>query len=121
VDDGRILTAGADANRKMQWLGAFANKHFSGDELKEIKEILAALNQARQARNFILHASWATHIPSGDAVGASVKEKSDDPTLIVVERFSESKMQNICELIDAVKWVLMEWREKHEASREKSP
>src|SRR5436309_272703 len=32
VDDGRILTAGADANRKMQWLGAFANKHFSGDE-----------------------------------------------------------------------------------------
>jgi hypothetical protein len=50
-----------------------------------------------------------------------VREKSPDPTLIVVQQYPEDRMKIIFELIAAAKWVLIDWREKHEASRSRSP
>jgi hypothetical protein len=120
IDDGRIITAGADANRKIQWLQGFANKHLAGDELREMTEIFAAIDAARIDRNFIQHGSWGTLMPDAVPIAGSIKEKGDDPTEIVAETFPEERMRALWNNIHRCKFALMRWANRHAKNRGKT-
>jgi hypothetical protein len=121
IDDGRIITASADANRKLQWLNGFARKHLTGTEAEKMTGILEHIEVLRTERNFIMHASWCTHTKTGDPCGMSVKEKAADPTEIVMESFPLYRMEAIWNGIDMCKFALMAWANSHAEERAKPP
>jgi hypothetical protein len=113
LEDGRVMTAGADANRKLQWLGGFANKHLTGEELQSLKTILARIDEVRQDRNFAVHGSWGTIEPEGIPICFSVKEKSPDPTRVMAESFPRERMMQITRETNECRIALMEWANDH--------
>jgi hypothetical protein len=121
IDDGRVITSSTDATRKLQWLYGFAGKHLNGDEWDRLKAILEETDAVRLDRNFIVHGSWCTHVPTTDPMAMSVKEKGPDPTEIVSETFPPDRMRQIWETIDKCKFELMRWANAHSISRGKEP
>ena len=120
IDDGRIITAGADATRKIQWIDAFTKKHLKGEQLESIKAIVSKIGELRLDRNFIIHGTWATGF-WGDPISCSVKEKSPDPTEVVAESFPEWRMREIWEGINESKFALMGWANALQRARGRAP
>jgi len=113
IEDGRILTANADASRKLQWLGSFAKKNLAGSELDELKATFALIDAARQDRNFIIHGSWGLIMPGEIPMCMSVKEKGPDPTEIITESFPAERMEDIIRVTDKGRIALMDWANLH--------
>jgi hypothetical protein len=119
-DDGRVLTAKADANRKIQWLRALAKSHLSGEDLESLTNILNVVDTLKDDRNFVAHASWFTTVADNLPIGSSYREKAD-PGMVVAETFSADRMREVIRRIDTARFALVVWDELHKTSRGKSP
>lgn len=119
IEVGRIVTAKADANTKLQWLNAFAKVRLSGADLEALTVILGEIDLARDDRNFMMHGSWGTLQPDNVPTCASVRAKGN-PTEVVSETFSYERMDAIINSIENGRLGLMAWRKQLEASRQKS-
>ena len=116
MDDGRVFTAKADANRKIQWLCALARLKLSDAERDQIDPLLKELNELRVIRNFVVHGSWAILQPDGIHIAMSTWENSP-PGVVSSETFPDWRMEEIGRRIELAKIVIMSWEKKHAASR----
>ena len=58
LEDGRVITARADANTKLQWLRSLSKRHLKDTELLALTKILDVISDAQDDRNFIVHGVW---------------------------------------------------------------
>ena len=121
-EDGQILTARADANRKIQWIRALAKRHLSGDRQATLLQVMSTIDELKDDRNFVAHGTWFTaRTASGSVAAAASNREKTDPGTVVVETFTPDRMRAITQRIDMTKIVLMKWTEEHIASRGQSP
>ncbi len=114
LEDGRVLTARSTAQIKLQWLRSFSRRHIKGSELEALNDILSAIEELQDDRNFIAHASWGTMKSNGDPVGMSLRQKSE-PSEIISETFPDWRMRQIIARIMNARDALVCWRQKHES------
>jgi hypothetical protein len=60
VDEGRIVTSRLDAKYKINLLRELGKKHFTGEHLIKITEILNKIEDLYIERNLIVHGEWVT-------------------------------------------------------------
>jgi hypothetical protein len=104
---GRLLTERMDPSRSIAILRILASKKLQGDDLQKTIDALAAADDLRDDRNFIIHGTWATLLPDGVAVAASLRAKGL-PGTVTSEDFPHSRMRAIATEIVKTKHILVE-------------
>jgi hypothetical protein len=105
-EDGRLLTERMDVSRSIIILRALAGRKLEGELQQELINALAAADELRDDRNFIIHAAWGTLRPENVAVAASLRAKSE-PGIVVSEDFPHRRMRAIATEIVRVKRTLV--------------
>ncbi len=105
-EDGRLITERMDPSRLIALLRVLAPRKLDGDNLQELSNLLAEADELRDDRNFIIHGTWGTIYPEGDAVSLSLRAKSN-PGDITAEHFPHGRMRKITADIIRVKLAVM--------------
>lgn len=94
-DDGRLLTNRFDANIKVQILRVIVPRRISNEAfLTKFSKLALRIDELRDDRNFIVHATWATLMPEDVPFGSSVRQKSPVGT-IASETFPKERVETM--------------------------
>lgn len=93
-EDGRLFTERMDPARLIVLLKTLATRKMDGPLLQDFINALAAADELRDDRNFIVHGSWGMLDPEGVPVALSLRAKSN-PGEIVSEGFPHQRMRAI--------------------------
>ena len=125
---GRIITTRLDASSRIQMLKLLGKQVFSGVNLLKFEKYLNEIDQIRDDRNFIIHATWFTRHPGQIPMAFSMRPKSD-PTHVVGETFPNKRMTvlissslHLTQVMNAYREIIVQERAKSQAqSPESSP
>lgn len=93
-EDGRLFTERMDSNRLIALLRVLGPRKLDGSALQTFVNVLAAVDELRDDRNFIAHGTWATLEPGSEPTASSIRTKSE-PGEVVAEHFPQSRMRLI--------------------------
>lgn len=106
-ENGRLFTERMDASRAIIILRVLGARYFKSEQLQRFIDLLAAADDLRDDRNFIIHGSWMVLQPEGYSMAVSVRQKSE-PGDIVGEHFPHNRMHAIIAKIREVRSDLLE-------------
>lgn len=105
-EDGRLFTERMDPARLIILLRTLAPRKLEGDILQDFIDALAAADELRDDRNFIVHGSWGVLDPEGIPVALSLRAKSN-PGEVTSEGFPHGRMRAIAKEIIKTKRAII--------------
>lgn len=120
AEDGRVLTSRTGADIKIQMLRALARRHLAPDPaaLTEFNDLLAKIEELKDDRNFIAHATWATLVPDEVPIGTSIRQKSE-PGRVNAEKFPQDRMKTLIDNLHRAVGYLVQTQDRLSSLRGK--
>ena len=107
-EDGRIITDGLDAIRKIEMARKLAERYFSDDQLETLKAVLKTVDDLRLDRNFIIHGIWGSIAPAKRLAAALSFRPKAPPGQVALETFPPIRMKSIADGIDNARFAIVE-------------
>jgi hypothetical protein len=118
MSDGRIITARLDVGTVVQMLRALANRHVLPDYLETYLTAFNLVDDLREDRNLLAHATWGLMKPESVPIAMSLKPEGL-PGEVVSEAFAPSRMYGIIKAMDACHLTLVSFHDDLQSSRDK--
>lgn len=118
-EDGRVMTARFDADRKCQLVSTLGSRHLSKAQFQELDGVLKTIQSLKEDRNFVIHGLWGKVMPEGIPAAQSIRLKAD-PYRVVMETFEPIRMVSICDGIDVAREQIAALTKKLEPLRGRS-
>ena len=110
-EDGRVMTARFDADRKCQLVSTLGSRHLSKAQFQELDGVLKTIQSLKEDRNFVIHGLWGKVMPEEIPAAVSIRLK-DDPYRVVMETFEPIRMVSICDGIDVARQQIVALTER---------
>jgi hypothetical protein len=118
-DDGRIITGGLDATRKLELARRLAERYLPAAALESFAAMLTALDDLRLDRNFVIHGVWGSIAPANKLAAALSFRPKAPPGEIILETFPPVRMRSIADGIDTARFQILDLTRQLEPLRQR--
>ena len=118
MSDGRIITSRLDASSMIPMLRALGIRHLIPERLQEFLDLLVAIDEYRNERNFIVHGVWLVLEPDSIPTALSLRPEAEAGG-VVSEIFSRERLYYIIDGIEDCRHRLLKIEEEIKTSRDK--